>query len=49
MEKDPLLELDFSPLPVLSEVAVTYRCNAACVFCYAGCNCTVNPSATMRR
>ncbi|MHC4133972.1 MAG: radical SAM protein [Planctomycetota bacterium] len=35
--------MQFSKLPVLSEVAVTYRCNAACTFCYAGCNCTVNP------
>ena len=29
----------FSPLPILSEIAVTYRCNLACQFCYAGCNC----------
>jgi len=35
--------LPFSKLPVLSEVAVTYRCNLRCSFCYAGCNCTVNP------
>jgi len=42
VEKIPF-EMEFSPLPVLSEVAVTYRCNAACTFCYAGCNCTVNP------
>ena len=42
VEKIPF-GLNFSPLPVLSEVAVTYRCNAACTFCYAGCNCTVNP------
>lgn len=28
-----------SVLPVLSEIAVTYRCNLACRFCYAGCNC----------
>lgn len=42
VEKIPFT-MDFSPLPVLSEVAVTYRCNAACTFCYAGCNCTVNP------
>ena len=33
----------FSTLPVLSEVAVTYRCNLRCSFCYAGCNCTANP------
>ena len=29
----------FSELPVLSEIAVTYRCNLACRFCYAGCGC----------
>ena len=42
VEKE-FFDLGFSELPILSEVAVTYRCNAACVFCYAGCNCTVNP------
>ena len=26
-------------LPVLSEIALTYRCNLACRFCYAGCGC----------
>ncbi len=36
-------EMRFSRLPVLSEVAVTYRCNLRCSFCYAGCNCTTNP------
>jgi radical SAM protein with 4Fe4S-binding SPASM domain len=34
--------------PVLSEVAITYRCNLRCSFCYAGCNCTVNPVADDR-
>jgi len=33
-------EIDFTPplntLPVLSELAVTYRCNLSCRFCYAG-------------
>jgi len=29
----------FNVLPVLSEVALTYRCNLRCRFCYAGCNC----------
>jgi len=29
----------FNTLPVLSEVAMTYRCNLRCKFCYAGCNC----------
>jgi radical SAM protein with 4Fe4S-binding SPASM domain len=33
----------FSKLPILSEVAITYRCNLKCTFCYAGCNCTTNP------
>jgi radical SAM protein with 4Fe4S-binding SPASM domain len=29
---------DFCRLPVLSELALTYRCNLACRFCYAGCS-----------
>lgn len=29
--------LGFSELPILSEVALTYRCNLRCRFCYAGC------------
>lgn len=33
----------FSELPVLSELAITYRCNLKCSFCYAGCNLTQNP------
>jgi radical SAM protein with 4Fe4S-binding SPASM domain len=37
-------EMNFNTLPVLSEVAVTYRCNLKCRFCYAGCNCTTNPA-----
>ena len=28
---------DFTRLPVLGEVALTYRCNERCRFCYAGC------------
>jgi len=28
----------FTRLPVLGEIALTYRCNNACRFCYAGCN-----------
>ncbi len=32
------LEVRFSELPVLSEVAVISRCNLRCVFCYAGCS-----------
>lgn len=31
--------LGHNSLPVLSEIAVTYRCNLACKFCYAGCGC----------
>jgi len=31
--------LGHNVLPVLSEIAVTYRCNIACRFCYAGCGC----------
>lgn len=30
-------------LPVLSEIAITYKCNLACRFCYAGCNCKKEP------
>jgi radical SAM protein with 4Fe4S-binding SPASM domain len=36
-------DMRFSELPILSEVAITYRCNLKCTFCYAGCNCTANP------
>jgi radical SAM protein with 4Fe4S-binding SPASM domain len=28
---------DFCRYPLLSEVALTYRCNLSCAFCYAGC------------
>ena len=37
-------EMKFSDYPVLSELALTYRCNLECEFCYAGCNCTTNPT-----
>jgi len=36
----------YTSLPILGEIAVTYRCNNACVFCYAGCGtagCTGAP------
>lgn len=36
-------EMNFSKYPVLSELALTYRCNLKCNFCYAGCNKTGNP------
>lgn len=35
--------LGFNTLPVLSEVALTYRCNLSCRFCYAGCSCSKGP------
>jgi radical SAM protein with 4Fe4S-binding SPASM domain len=37
-------EMKFSQYPVLSEVAITYRCNLKCAFCYAGSGCTANPT-----
>jgi len=30
-------DADYARYPVLSEVALTYRCNLSCSFCYAGC------------
>ncbi len=39
-------KLSFSKLPVLSEFALTYKCNLKCKFCYAGCNCTTNPNGS---
>lgn len=27
----------YTKLPILGEIAVTYRCNNSCLFCYAGC------------
>lgn len=33
----------FNSLPVLSEIALTYRCNLSCRFCYAGCQCKKRP------
>ena len=38
--------LGFNTLPVLSEVALTYRCNLACRFCYAGCSCRKEETAS---
>jgi radical SAM protein with 4Fe4S-binding SPASM domain len=32
-------DLGYITLPVLSEVAVTWRCNIKCQFCYASCTC----------
>jgi radical SAM protein with 4Fe4S-binding SPASM domain len=31
-------DFSFTRLPVLGEIAVTYRCNNRCRFCYAGCD-----------
>jgi len=45
VEKRPF-NMHFSKLPVLSELAITYKCNLKCKFCYAGCNCTVNPAGS---
>jgi radical SAM protein with 4Fe4S-binding SPASM domain len=42
VEVEPLA-VNFSQLPVLSEVAVTSRCNLRCLFCYAGCACATRP------
>jgi len=36
-------ERPHNSLPVLSEIALTYRCNLACRFCYVGCGCTKRP------
>ena len=39
----------FTRLPILGEIAVTYRCNNSCLFCYAGCGtsgCTVGNGET---
>jgi len=33
-------KLPFNTLPVLSEIALTYRCNLGCRFCYASCGCS---------
>lgn len=38
--------MNYTRLPVLSELALTYKCNLRCKFCYAGCNCTTNPAKT---
>ncbi|HET6452271.1 MAG TPA: radical SAM protein [Spirochaetia bacterium] len=41
-------DFQYTRLPILGEIAVTYRCNNACRFCYAGCGtsgCTAAPRA----
>lgn len=37
--EDVPFERPHNALPVLSEIALTYRCNLSCRFCYAGCRC----------
>ncbi|MFH1360952.1 MAG: radical SAM protein [Candidatus Omnitrophota bacterium] len=44
VEKIPF-HLPFNTLPVLSEIAITYRCNLECQFCYASCGCSKKDSA----
>jgi radical SAM protein with 4Fe4S-binding SPASM domain len=39
LERMPF-DLGYIALPVLSEVAITWRCNIQCRFCYASCTCT---------
>ena len=38
-------ERPHNALPVLSEIALTYKCNLSCRFCYAGCKCSKNPES----
>lgn len=45
VEKKPL-KAPFTTLPVLSELAITYRCNFRCSFCYAGINCMRDAATT---
>jgi radical SAM protein with 4Fe4S-binding SPASM domain len=40
---------DFCRYPVLSEVALTYRCNLRCAFCYAGCGAGRAPAGWSER
>jgi radical SAM protein with 4Fe4S-binding SPASM domain len=35
---------DYCRYPVLSEIALTYRCNLSCGFCYAGCGVSGVPA-----
>ena len=38
----------YTTLPILGEIAVTYRCNNACAFCYAGCGTHLQGCGTPR-
>jgi len=42
-------DFSFTRLPVLAELALTYRCNNACRFCYAGCGTDAAQAAADRR
>ncbi len=39
---------DFCRYPLLSEIALTYDCDLACAFCYAGCGSTGDPGEAGR-
>ena len=38
-------DFDFTRLPILGEIALTYRCNERCRFCYASCDGSFCPSS----
>ena len=38
-------DFQFTKLPVLGEIALTYRCNNRCLFCYAGCGGELSDSS----
>jgi len=38
-------EINYIELPILSEVAVTWKCNLRCRFCYASCTCISDEGA----
>jgi radical SAM protein with 4Fe4S-binding SPASM domain len=39
----------YTTLPILGEIAITYRCNNACMFCYAGCGAPQGCGASQGR
>lgn len=39
----------FTRLPILGEIALTYRCNNACRFCYAGCGAPHGRASASRK
>jgi len=41
-------DFNFSRLPILGEIALTYRCNNACQFCYAGCGSSAQQRADVK-